>query len=248
MSKPSVLVIRSPDRFSKVLVDQGFSVDNLELIRTEPVQGFTELDLKISSLSDYDGLFFTSPVAAEIFIRRFTSVGGDYSGKIYVLGQRAKKVLIPLGSDLIYRDDVYTAAELIAAAGRREFEGKRFLFFRGEKSLRVIPELLADIARVDEVVVYRTLDIDPGPEVVREFQNRLDKNEFDWICFFSPSSVDVFKILFDIDVTNDIGVAAIGTTTAKRIVDLGFRSPWISPQPDAGKFAEFLTEFIGKNE
>src|SRR5215217_2273380 len=144
--KPSVLVIRRNDRFSELLREAGLEVENLELIVTRPMSELSDLSQMLERLDEYEGIFFTSPAAAQVFVQR---MGADsFSGKIYVLGERARKIFREKGRDVIFRADASTAEELIASFGNSEFEGKRFLFVRGDRSMRTIPELLNGVAVV----------------------------------------------------------------------------------------------------
>ncbi|MEO7660226.1 MAG: uroporphyrinogen-III synthase, partial [Pyrinomonadaceae bacterium] len=100
MKRPSVLVIRKKGRFSELLAEAGCPVVDLDLIKTEMLGDLTDLDRKIVKLDDYDGIFFTSPVAADIFAKRFREMNGRFGGKIYVLGKRARKILESLDFDV----------------------------------------------------------------------------------------------------------------------------------------------------
>src|SRR5437868_232841 len=125
MSKAVVLVIRGDDVFSEVLRSGGCEVLNLELVRTAPVTDFGQLEEKLAHINEYDGLFFTSPAAAEIFVGRAKLAQNVFEGKIYVLGGRAKKVLERSGLDTIHHAAANTAAELISSFDGAEFAGKK---------------------------------------------------------------------------------------------------------------------------
>ncbi|HEX3100690.1 MAG TPA: uroporphyrinogen-III synthase, partial [Pyrinomonadaceae bacterium] len=94
MKRPTILVIRPDDGFSSFLRESGFEVLNLELIKTESVDDLTELADTIRQIDQYDGIFLTSPVAAEIFLKQlFNGSGKAIRGNIYVLGERSRDVL-----------------------------------------------------------------------------------------------------------------------------------------------------------
>lgn len=244
MKPPVVLVIRKDDDFSFLLRNEGCEVLNLELIRTVPVADLTELDRTLARIEDYDGLFFTSPTAAEIFADRSKLAGYNYRGKVYVLGGRARSVLEDAGVDVIYRADANTAEELITSFDDTEFEAKRLLFVRGDKSQRTIPNRLERIASVDEVVVYETTEIQPGDDIVEIVEDRFRKREIDWVCFFSPSGVESLRRLFDPEELKRAKVAAIGETTGARAKDLLMRVDLISQRATAEDFAASLIGHI----
>src|SRR5215203_415580 len=138
MKRSSVLVIRRNGRFSEILRNEGFDVVDLELIRTEPLADLSEAETAISRIDEYDGLFFTSKTAADVFGELLQERRPDYSGKIYVLGERGKVVLESFGFDVIYRERANTTADFIESFNDSDFAGKHFLFVRGESSLRTI--------------------------------------------------------------------------------------------------------------
>ena len=110
MERPLVLVIRLDGHFTDLLRKNGSEVLNLELIRTEPVDDLGELVETIQRIDQYDGIFFTSPVAAEIFLRQFKIEGRTYPGKVYVFGERAIAVLAGSGLNLV-ASGLYSMAE-----------------------------------------------------------------------------------------------------------------------------------------
>jgi uroporphyrinogen-III synthase len=243
---PVILVIRSDDEFSSLLRDAGFEVVNLELIRTRPVDDLSDLRTKLATLSEYDGLFFTSPVAAEIFVSERDRKNGFHGG-VYALGRRAGNVLEAAGLNVKTGDAANTAEELLDAWDGPEFTGRKFLFVRGEKSIRTIPERLSGRATVDEVAVYTTESVDVNEPVLTNLKDRLANGEVNWVCFFSPSGVERFSEIFG-EVANSTFAATIGTTTADAARQSGFNVRYISPKSSAEDFARGLTEHIKSSE
>ena len=103
MKKPLVLVIREFDKFSRLLNENGFEVINFPAIQTLPIEDFSELNKKIDCLENYDGLFFTSPKAAEVFLQNFENKENDFCGKVYVLGNRTKLLFENTHFEIIFR-------------------------------------------------------------------------------------------------------------------------------------------------
>lgn len=243
-SRRVVLVIQRDGEFSSYLSERGFKVVNLELIRTEEAADLSHLDTKIEHIDQYDGVFITSPVAAEIFARRLTAGNRNFNRKFYVLGNRARDALAGYGLNVVSRPEANTAADLIRCFEESEFAGKNFLFVRGEKSLETIPQLLASRARLDTVVVYRTLEVEPEDELLRSVSVQLETGAVACICFFSPSGVESFVRFFGSGHCIKTIAAAIGETTADRAREAGFRVDLVSPKSNARAFAEsFATRF-----
>jgi uroporphyrinogen-III synthase len=246
MKHSAVLVIRHIDNFSALLREAGFEVINLELITTQANEDLTRLKENLSKLSEYDGLFFTSPVAAEIFVKERNGSNG-FHGDVYALGQRARKVLEKAGLEVKNSDTVNTADEMLESVDTSVLAGKRFLFVCGEKSLRTIPEKLTGFATVDEIAVYSTIAAKVDGTFLKNLTGRISSGEIDRVCFFSPSAVERFDELF-IDVKDLLKVAVIGTTTADIATRAGFNVDFISPRSDAEEFARGLIGHINSIE
>jgi uroporphyrinogen-III synthase len=242
MKRPAILVIRRDDEFSARLRDAGFEVVNLELVKTRPIDDLSALRSRLATLPEYDGLFFTSPIAAEIFVHERNRQNG-FQGTAYALGHRAKAILEEAGFTVKTSEAANTAEELLDALEASELAGKRFLFVRGEKSMRTIPERLSGKAIVDEVIVYTTDAADIEEDVLANVKARLSNSKIDWVCFFSPSGVERFKEVFS-DMSSSVRAAAIGTTTANAAKQSGFDLQYISPKSNAEAFAEGLIDCI----
>ena len=239
--KMTVIVVRADDNFSQMLRDAGLEVINLELIKTEVLEDLSEFENLISHPDDYAGVFFTSPVAAQVFVDR---VQPRLKPALYALGRRATAVLVDAGFAVRTISDANTADEMLAAFGDAEFAGKKLLFVRGERSMRTIPEKLRGIADIDEIAVYRTVEIEPAETAVSDIRRRLEKREIDWACFFSPSAVEAFEKRFG---TAAVNVAAIGNITATRARELGFRVDLVASRATNEVFAKELIDWLRAN-
>ena len=132
----TIIVVRRDDSFSRLLRDAGIEVVNLELVGTQVLDDLSEFENLIPRLDEYDGLFFTSPVAAEMFVHR---VKPPVRPELYALGKRAAAVLENAGFQVNKMPHANTAEEMLLAFGNDEFAGKKLLFVRGERSMRTIP-------------------------------------------------------------------------------------------------------------
>jgi len=244
MRQPAILVVRPDGRFSEVLRKDGCEVINLELIKTETVSDQDELVNTIQRIDEYDGVFLTSPVAAEIALRLLTSEARKFSGKVYVLGERAKSVMDSSGLQVISSAAANTAQDLIESFEQSEFAGRSLLFIRGDRSVRTIPEMLAGIARVDELVVYKTVEVLRNDTVIEDVRDRLKRNDVGWTCLFSPSGVDSFISNFGSDDLARVRAAAIGETTARRATEAGLNVGFISERSNAEDFAVGFAAYI----
>jgi uroporphyrinogen-III synthase len=240
MKAPCVLVIRNDERFASLLRQGGFEVISLQLISTESIEDSSEVDERIARIQEYDGLFFTSPKAASAFVEHINKNGRGFDGKVYCLGERSREILEKARFDVVI-SGANTAGEMINSFDDSEFVGKKFLFVRGNLSMRTIPELLAGKSSVDEVVVYRTIELSPSTAEIEKITGRLKAGEIDWICFFSPSGVESFKKVFA-DLGEDTKVAVIGQTTAGKAREFGMNVQYISPKSNSEDLAMGLIE------
>jgi uroporphyrinogen-III synthase len=243
MKPPVILVIRGNDRFSEILREAGIEVRNLELVKTQPVSDLADLKKKLDRLPEYDGLFFTSPAAAEVFVAQARQPN-SYPGKIYALGERAKMILENAGFPVIYHDSANSAEELLASFENSEFDAKRFLFVRGDKSMRTIPDRLSGRAVVDESIAYETRNISPTETEISGLTTEINSGRIDWICFFSPSGVAGFSEVFRDRNLKSPKAVAIGKTTAQKARESGFNVQFISNRSNADDFARGLIKHI----
>jgi uroporphyrinogen-III synthase len=187
-------------------------------------------------------LFFTSPKAAEVFLQRKPKTG--FRGKIYVLGNRTKLLFEKTNFETVFRAGANTAEEFINSFDEAEFAGKKFLFLRGDQSLRAIPSLLETVAEIDEIVVYQTFENAVDETLIDEIRENLRRGEIDWICFFSPSAVESLVKTFGNFSPDEIKIAAIGATTAKKAAAKNLKVEFVSPKASAEDFACGLIEYI----
>jgi uroporphyrinogen-III synthase len=243
MSAGSILVVRDDDSFADSLREAGLVVETLPLIFTRPLSDQTGLQAELLRLDSYDGIFFTSVAAVEAVLLTGTAELRRFSGGIYVVGERSRKMLDNAGI-AVQAEAANSAEELISSLGVSQLEGKRFLYFCGDRRLPTIPAMLEKLADLNEVVVYQTVER-PLPAARAEQTKRLlSAGDASWVCFFSPSGVDAFRRLVGEEVDGQLKAAAIGSTTAKRASDLGFRVAFISSQPSLRPFAQGLISRI----
>ncbi len=244
--KTEILVVRDYDLFSSILVEQGFLVINFQTIKTEKIADFSELDKAISAIENFDGIFITSPNAAEPFLERFGKTGGNYRNKIYVLGKRTSELFKKAGIEIVFYEDAKNAAELINSIPQNELEGEKFLYLRGSRSLRIIPEMLKDFAEIKELIVYKTSAIEADAKQSDRIKEQLKKGKIAAVCFFSPSGVEGFLENFAEFKQGKVKIAAIGKTTARFIEERNSRVDFVAENPTAEDFANGLINYLRK--
>jgi uroporphyrinogen-III synthase len=240
-----VLVVRKFDNFSRILTERGLTIINCPTIETTEHENLHGLRAKISAKS-YDGIFLTSRAATEIACREIFCKNFNQVGKIYVLGRSSFDLLKDKNLDLFFSETANTAREMLAAIPPEDLKNKRFLFIRGEKSLRVVPEFLKELAEIDEAVVYETRKIKVEENLKSEIEAR--SGEIEAACFFSPSGAESFLEQFGAAVLTPMKIAAIGKTTADFFAKIDLKVDFIPTRSSAEDFARELADYLKRNQ
>jgi uroporphyrinogen-III synthase len=233
-----ILVIREFDNFSRILGANGFEIINLPLIETKAIDDLSEFKKILETIENYDGVFLTSKQAAEIFRAKLKT---DYRGKVYVLGKRSYDILKDEKFNLHFDEAVNTAHEMLENIALKELKDKKFLFVRGEKSLRIVPDFLSKLAIVDETIVYETRNITVEIDKKNELR---EKNKFTAVCFFSPSAAQSFIEQFGAEILHQTEIATIGKTTAEFLERRNLKVDFVSSKSNAENFAAELIEYL----
>ena len=242
----AVLVVRKFDNFSRILTENSFPVINCPAIETSESENLHGLPAKISA-KNYDGIFLTSRKAAEIVFREIFCQNFKYKGRVYVLGKSSFDLLKNTNLDLFFDERANTAREMLEAIPPADLLDKRFLFIRGEKSLRVVPEFLANRATIDEIIVYETRRLLVEETLRNEIETRLKTGEIGAACFFSPSGAESFLEQFDAAALRQTKIAAIGETTAEYLEKQNLKADFVAAKATAEDFASELIDYLRRN-
>lgn len=241
-----ILVVREKDVFTRILVENGYSVSNFPVIKTEPLADLSELENFIARIEFFDGIFITSSKAAEIVLAKLGESAEKFNGRFYVLGKRSRDLLSKSGHEIFFSEEAATAKELLEAIPKAELKDKKFLFPRGNRSLRIVPATLRNIAEVFETIVYQTTEIETDKAQLLEIKEKFERGKIEVICFFSPSGVEEFLKKIDGFSQGEIKIAAIGQTTAQCVEENNLRVDFISGKPSAKDFANELISYLRK--
>lgn len=242
----TILIVRKKDIFSRIMAANGYEIINLPLIETKPLRDLRDFELKVGTIKSYDGVFLTSAKAAEIFRAKLIESKTNYDGKIYVLGGRGFDVLKTENLDLVFFDEANTAREMLKKIPPEDLKGKRFLFVRGEKSLRVVPEYIERLAEIDETIVYETRNIAIEIDKVNFLREQFVKGEIAAVCFFSPSGAESFIKQFGAEILHQTRIATIGKTTAEFFGRQNVKVDFVSSRSNAGGFAAELVVYLDR--
>ncbi|MFC1653124.1 uroporphyrinogen-III C-methyltransferase [Planctomycetota bacterium] len=172
------------------------------------IDDYSQVDEQIKQGLDVDWVVFTSIRGTQHLCERLFALGKDVralgSTKIAAIGQSTAKRLREYGlcADLIA--NIESSGGLLEAFAQQDVTGKRFLLPCAEVTSEELPEGLRQRgAHVDTMVVYKTVDIDPG---------EIDFDYIDQILFTSGSTVKAFVKYYG-QVPDGIQAWALGGPT-----------------------------------
>lgn len=172
----------------------GARVLSLPTLRIEPPEDWGPMHRAVDTLSAFDWILFTSPNAVDHFFTVLDAKGRDaralFGRRICCIGPGTAAPLAGRGIRPDLMPERFTSeAVLDMFILRGEARGKRFLLPRADIAPSDLPEgLRAAGAEVTEVVAYRTLPGEPGPEAVEV----LRKGGVDVVTFTSSSTAKNF--------------------------------------------------------
>ena len=221
-----------------LLEENGARVVEFPTIRIEPVESFDKIDAAVQDMAAYDWVIFTSVNGVAGFARRLGELGKDAdvlrTVRVAAIGPATAAALGELGVDVEAVPERYQAEGLIAALGRESLDGARILIPRAEHARDVLPEELRRLgARVEVLVVYRTVRPDVDPAILRR---ALRGGQVDVLTFTSSSTVTNFVATFAtgeaVRLVREAGavVACIGPITAGTARQAGFD---VAVQPES---------------
>lgn len=234
--------IDNSKEFALLLENHGAEVINFPVIEIKPVPFNTELDSKLRTLNNYDGLIFSSSYAARFFLEQLKRNDLIFKGIVFAVGMKTKQKIESYDYKVSFIADNKSAASLSKSLSNGELRNKRFLFPRGDKSLRTIPKR---IKNVDEVVVYK--NVKPSIRGTSgEIKSLIRINKINCTAFFSPSAVENFLQMVAPFNQNGMQIAVIGNTTLKRARSFGLNVEIKAQTPTAENLAQAIIEYYGE--
>lgn len=186
------------------------------LIDIQPLVDKEELRDKISRLTDFDNLLFTSRNTVYFFFNELRLLGKDSrclrDKKIFSIGHTTSKELAGFGILADFQAEDEDSAGVVEMF-KKHHCGGRILVPRSDLALEFIPEGLKDIGlSVETVVAYRNT----MPESVQ----KVDMDSIDVIVFSSPSCVKNFvKIYGRLPIDKNILVRGKTTYNYLKYID-----------------------------
>ena len=248
----TVLITRPKDQaeeFARLLTDRGANVAYLPTIRIASPESWDQFNDAISTISDYDGIMFTSANAVRAFFQALKDRGNESVRKIlsdtvlYVVGAKTGETLITEGFAPTLLSDVANGHQLAEMLARTGIGGKRLLFPHGNlTSENLAATLRSKGARVDELVVYDT--VPPRDEDARSIRRKLEEESIDIVTFFSPSSVKNLLATVPLDLISSKIIAVIGTSTETAAKEAGLPVHVVPTRPTSTDLVEAIIHYL----
>ncbi len=210
----------SAGRLRERLAETGAEVIMQPAIRVTPPPTWVPVDDTLERIDDYQWLVFSTPNAVDALMDHIDARGGDarWLGRVRIvaLGSgtvdrlRARQIRPDLTPDG-YQPAVL--ARTLTAAGPT-----RVLLARSNGERPVLAaELEAAGARVGEIVVYATAEVDePDPDVALS----LAEDELDWVAVTSPATARSLDRLYG-SALRRARIASISPLTSEALRELG---------------------------
>jgi len=241
------------DALAAEIEARGGRVLVFPLILIAPPESWEASDRALANLQSYDGILLTSVNGVEKFFERAAAVGIDraaFAGcDIYAVGEKTRRAIERRGFPVAMTPERFSAASLAESLAGRDLPGKKFLYpcgnLGGEELGR---RLAASGAKVDVVVVYRTMG--PDPAVSASLRLELRKGGIDVVTFASPSAAEHFAEIVpgvEFDALRDrTRIAVIGPTTAGAVRALGMPVDILAEEASASGVAQAIDEYYSR--
>lgn len=195
----------------------------LPTIEIQPLEDWSEVDVAIDGLAEYDWLAFTSVNGVDAFFGRLLERGLDMRclGKIRIacIGPSTSSRLREYSLIADLTPEVYRGEEL-ARAMTPHVQGKRVLWPRASRGREVLPEILtAAGAEFQSLVVYEHRDVQ---ELSASARQQFELGQVDWVALSSPTIArNLAKLLKPVQMTRFPRFAAISPVTQQAAEEAG---------------------------
>lgn len=222
-SKPRVLVTRPKEgvgRLKDLLVAYGMEVLCLPAIEVLPLEDYSDTDLVLKRLEEFQWLVFTSANGVRFFFNRWKALYGDKSLpelSIACIGPGTARALSERGLKVDLIPSNFKSEDLALALIERNVQGKKVLLARAKGARDVLSKVLEEAgALVLDLAFYR---VERPNEDSCSFKELL-KEKIDIITFTSSQTVKNFFELTEGHWPEGAVAACIGPITARTYKDI----------------------------
>lgn len=240
-----ILITRAAEQaaeFRQMLEDLGATVLIQPAIQIGEPSDWSAVDRAIERIADYDWLVFSSANGVRYFLDRLLAGGGDARqlgrAQLAVIGPGTAATLARYRLKADLQPSEYRA-EALAAELAPVVRGKRLLLLRASRGREVLAEeLQAAGAQVDQVVVYRSTDIEtPDAEIA----SALEAGTIDYVTVTSSAIARSVVQLFG-SALRKARLASISPLTSGVLRDLGYEAAVEAKTYDLGGLVNALRD------
>ncbi|MER3524113.1 MAG: hypothetical protein C4326_08610 [Ignavibacteria bacterium] len=253
LEKKTVLSTRQAEQAGDLvaeLVKRGAVAVVIPMIRIIDPERWEACDDVLRSADSFDAVAFTSANAVRQFFERARALGvGSETWakkKLYAVGEQTANEIQRRSLAVEPLPESYSAGALAAAMRQTDVRGLRIVLPKGnlgsEELTQALKEMGADVRPIE---VYRNAP--PEPSALEEVRQRVLKNEFDVITFFSPSAAKHFARAVQPALVNrgKAKIAVIGPTTRLAVRRMGFPVDIEAKTSTAVGLVEAIEEYFG---
>ena len=205
----------------------GAEVLDAPTVQILPVEDLGPMDGAIDRLGSFDWLVFTSSNGVTHFLDRLGGLGRDLRAlghlKLAAIGPATAEALAAfrLRADVV--PESFRSEGLVEAL-RPLVEGQGVLLARADRGRDLLRMELSKVARVEQVAVYRNVDIEALPDVIAD---RFDDGPIEWVTLTSSAIAERLHALLS-DAARDriargvIRLASISPVTSDAAHRLGW--------------------------
>jgi len=233
-------------RLASALRDAGAEPVIAPMIRVVTPEDWQPVDAALAEFANFDGLLITSAHAIRFLADRARALGvslAEAGVPAYCVGPETARVTREAGIPVCAIPDGRHDADALLETLVRRFSpsGRRYLFPCADVARTTLPTGLAAAgARVDSVVVYRTLSVELGAAELRAL---LGETGVDILTFTSPSAARNFVEQLDAAAARRAAnclVGAIGPVTAEALRDVGLPADVVAERAGVQELVESL--------
>jgi uroporphyrinogen III methyltransferase/synthase len=273
LSGKRVLVTRTREQASQLsalLRDHGAEAVECPTIEIQPVEDFSEMDVALSRLSEYDWVIFTSVHGVRSVLSRLNDLGRSADAlaecRLAAIGPATARELEGAGLRVSYQPEEYVAEAIVD--GLDGVAGRCILLPRADIARESLAIGLREKgAVVDEVDAYRTVSASAEVGPVRQM---LATGQINAVTFTSSSTVRNFVALLErapgneeqgtgnkergtgnkkrgvVGLLKGVKVACIGPITSKTAREMGLRVDVVAKEYTVPGLVQALEDFYAK--
>ena len=236
--------------FAALLQAQGARVIHFPTIAIVSPDHYDDLDRAIGQISSYRWIIFTSANGVNFFVHRLKALGKDIRDlkgiRICTIGPATAAKIEEWGIPVDLVPDDFISEGVVTAFRKMDIKDVRILLPRAETARDVIPEGLADLGGiVDVVTVYRTVN---SGKKKSDLYPLIKEGKVHVIAFTSPSTVTHFMEIMGTDfaLPPQVKIACIGPVTAAAVKKAGLNVDILQERYTVPGLVEAMVEYLKK--